>query len=281
MAISDKLTQVNQCKTDIKNSLINIVDSMNNIPFTGYSEKIDEVGSEVNTQVDLINQIIAALQGKAVGGSGESTGGGSMEDGFTVNFHDLDSKLIATSSAECGRYVAELPNHDYDGWADSDGNDYTDDFPLTNSTAGTVINLFAWMKETSLVDLLYDEFGVDKTIYPYVIASLQVDASGNLGSYLGIGFMKSYTFSGNYIKGIGMYASESVGAGKYTDEIVSNSSLAVNYIISKKSIITLTEKTTSSHFFYADRVIYTNFDASSWTVNANYAPRQMQYRLDR
>lgn len=101
MAISDKLTQVNQCKTDIKNSLTNIVDSMSNVPFTEYSGKIDEVGTEVNTQADLISQIVTALEGKAAGGEINlqektiySNGTYTPNDGF-----DGFSKVIVLSES--------------------------------------------------------------------------------------------------------------------------------------------------------------------------------------
>lgn len=206
----------------------------------------------------------------------EIRGIGNMEDGFTVNFHDLDNVLLAKSTAKCGRYVAELPNHDYDGWRDSDGNDYTNRFPFTETTSGTVIDLFAWMANNDLVDMLYEAYEVDKTAYPYVALAYQSSWDLSLGSYAYISFLQSYRYpNDSYLFGTGLRGG---GYSKdYTEEIVSHSNLTVNYFIEKKfSLSTLTDSEVASHGY----ICHTNFDISDWTKQAEYADRQMQYRLD-
>ena len=67
MAIAEKLIQLNNAKTNIKTSLSNLT-SIDNVAFTDYSTKIDDINNDATTATNLITQITAALEGKAAGG---------------------------------------------------------------------------------------------------------------------------------------------------------------------------------------------------------------------
>lgn len=201
-----------------------------------------------------------------------------MEDGFTVNFHDLDGVLLAKSMAKCGTYIAELPNHDYDGWVDSNGNDFNS-FPFTENTIGTIIDLFACMKNDELVNLLYEEYGVNKADYPYVIIAFRVNDDLNMGRYVHVGFLKSYELYSGILRVTGKCRINAFISAGYSDETVSNSNLAVNYVLEKKSTLYLSDFD-NADFCGPNHIIHTNFGITNWTENVDFGNRQMQYRLD-
>ena len=198
----------------------------------------------------------------------------TMEDGFTVNFHDLDSNLIAKSMAKCGYYVGDLPNHVYDGWKGSDGKDFTS-FPITADVPKTIIDLYAWVDTSTNDDRLYEAFEIDKAIYPYVVIGFSY-SSGNPNYYVDIGFLKSYNIvTGNnrfYVTGKACDPAKDISG--WNDEIASNSDLATQFVIDNKSSFEFTEVTDSVSSFQKGYKYHTNFDLSSWDSG------QTQYRLD-
>ena len=92
MAINEKLTQLKNTKADIKTSLSNLTE-MNNVAFTDYSTKIDGVNTEVATQTNLLAQAVAALDGKAAGGSGS----GSVQYGIVYDEFDSNGNLLSAT----------------------------------------------------------------------------------------------------------------------------------------------------------------------------------------
>ncbi|MBQ8426172.1 MAG: hypothetical protein IJX16_00205 [Clostridia bacterium] len=124
-------------------------------------------------------------------------GGGSwskdeiqIENGFTVNFYDLNSVLIETHSAKFGMWIDKPLSFDADSWQNENG--YINSFPLTvtEDMGGTVYNLYAHRAERCS-DVLYKFFNVDIGEYPYLLVGV---ASNKICAVF---FAKTATFSGD------------------------------------------------------------------------------------
>lgn len=114
-------------------------------------------------------------------GSGGSSGGSSIDGGFTVNFYSEDGELIESHSAELGRDVyAPASFNEVNYWSDENGVPYT--FPFTTNEVDTVINLYATTAKTC-AKVLYDTFGVSQETYPQVC--IEIASNKNTSVYFG------------------------------------------------------------------------------------------------
>lgn len=103
--------------------------------------------------------------------SGGSSGGGSsgttIENGYTVNFYNTDKVLIESHSALFGNWIDKPISYEVTSWQNANG--HANQFPLTVESAdeGTVFDLYASIE--NLADKLYNHFGLDKEVYPYIM----------------------------------------------------------------------------------------------------------------
>lgn len=97
------------------------------------------------------------------------TGGVSSSDFYTVNFYDYDQELIETHTAKVGNQIGSPLSYTPNNWRDTEGS--ITNFPLTITEGGTVIGLYASIETVEME--LYTHFGVDKTVYPYLLINIQ------------------------------------------------------------------------------------------------------------
>lgn len=106
------------------------------------------------------------------GGGGSSSGGWTddevqIENGFTVNFYNLDGILIESHSAKFGMWIDKPISYEAESWQNENG--YVNSFPLTvtEDMGATVYNLYP-QKAKTYAEQLYTTFNVDVALYPVV-----------------------------------------------------------------------------------------------------------------
>ena len=196
-------------------------------------------------------------------GSGGSSGGTSVEGGFTVNFHDTDGELIESHSAELGRDVYTPASYIAQYWADTNGRVYT--FPLTCDEADKVLDLYDTSIDTCAT-AIYGACDVNKEEYPYLMVELLI--TNQYYKPIRVYFLKSY-----YINDADKMATTDayLQSQEISNTIVTSSgggdiATVTQIVVDNAGKIVLTEYESGGEFFTntttaaASVVVYTNFD---------------------
>lgn len=214
-------------------------------------------------------ELEAAVDGISTGGSGGggSTGGGSsdsgsgtstIENGYTVNFHNTDKVLIESHSAKFGMWIDAPISYTPNSWINENG--YRNQFPLTveEGSETTVFNLYP--STDTVADVIYAHCGVDVNTYPYLWVMCMWYNNSYL--YIEIAFCQEGKMDSRY-----MYDSHFCEASCTEGEVMENWG-DVSYLLKliRKYVDPNNFYTRDKDFFLADnRHNYTNYDTDIFT----------------
>ena len=198
--------------------------------------------------------------GSSSGSSSGGAGGWSdnevqIENGFTVNFYNLDNKLIESHSAKFGMWIDKPISYEAESWQNENG--YVNSFPLTvtEDMGATVYNLYPQRAKT-YAEQLYTAFNVDSALYPIVfIRQFMYSSSNNFTNiYFCKGFYKSDNEYATVVDGI---------CGNMTVNTMTEDTKTVVDLVctmaSKEGFALVDDDSTSVHTTYS--CFYTNIDA--------------------
>ena len=110
-----------------------------------------------------------SIDGISVGGNLPTDALEGLEGGYDVMFYDGNKKGLAMYSIKAGHSI-NPPVYDCDGWQKADGALVT--FPYT-PTEDTIL----YILNQTLSDQLYDFYGIDKVVYPYILINYRLDGA--------------------------------------------------------------------------------------------------------
>lgn len=193
------------------------------------------------------------------------SGGTSIDDGYTVNFYDVDHNLVQTTSTKYG-YKTDIPlSYLVDHWEDAEGS--VKIFPLTyNADSGMdVLNVY----ESELVTcdvILYRHFGVDRDEYPLIALNLASNSNSGGSS---IAFFKDdqmttsedVVYGDKYLK-FNSEVLQQLNSDFIIVDWTDNMSDNITNFINKVTELSLSSDTISCGRSYC--LLYTNF-AHEWS----------------
>jgi hypothetical protein len=206
----------------------------------------DSIRSKKGT-TDLINPANYASEISGITGGD----GSSIENGFTVNFHDAENNLIQSTSAIYGYQVYAPVSHMVDHWEDENGK--LIQFPLTVNPNSQTNEINVYESGPGTCErLIYAHFGISKTDYGKLLVSYN---NGTVTVYFSNGTWntssdkKKITLNGTALKATSIYSS-------------SNSASSITSAILKSSV-NLSEVPSGSaentSIYSGGRRLYTNF----------------------
>lgn len=199
--------------------------------------------------------------------SGAGGGMEGLENGYDVMFYKENDEALAFYSIKQGEAI-NPPVYSCKAWQTEDGTNVT--FPYTPTN-----DLIVYANNDTFANELYNHYGVDKAVYPYVM--VQVIHKTNNSSYpytYKIAFFDTITKSINQPRLVGVNSNISQSTHDYYISDLANVEEVVNAIKEKVTTINSSYSAdivdeNSTTLFYNH---YTNFD-----YNFNYSTL---YRLD-
>lgn len=116
-----------------------------------------------NTDTNLTDGVNALVSGYGQGGSG------GIEEGYDVTFYDENGEELAFYSVKQGHSV-DAPNYSCIAWLMADGTSVS--FPYFPTSD---VSLYA--NNDTYADALYEHYGVDKGVYPYLAIRYTEDST--------------------------------------------------------------------------------------------------------
>lgn len=174
-------------------------------------------------------------------------GGTSIDGGYTVNFHDLDGKLIETHSAKYGNQIGNPLSYKPLLWNDAENNRVLLPLTVTEDMGTPVVDLYAGVGDT-YADKLYKAFGKTKEEYPVV-------------------FIKQYLYNKNdaNYKSCAVYFAKSISYFSSDGRVTINSAIRgnpyafVEPLDIKQVVDAVCELPNNSNFKFEDMAAQNNF----------------------
>lgn len=208
-------------------------------------------------------------------------GGTSIDGGYTVNFHDLDKKLIETHSAKYGNQIGNPLSYKPVIWNDADGNRFTLPVMVTEDMGAEVVNLFAGIADT-YADKLYKAYNINPEEYPAVFIK-QYLLSGSSYASCALYFAKSFTYFDGTRVNIGSakranpYAYVEITDTKQIVDALCEIANSGDYTFESMSA----QNTLTNHYIYTNTGEKLNISSNKWfDLNAVYGDDNVElFRL--